>query len=129
MKRHTVQKYAKALVLAGAGLPENAVPKMIDAFFSILKRNRMMSKAPEVLKAYLVQAERSLGAMPMEIVTKQKLDSKTKKIIHEKFGKERELVETIDHTLSGGFLLKDGDTVYHATVDSQLKKFANHLIA
>ena len=128
MRKHTVRQYAKALYAMTAELPEKLVPKALDAFVEILIRERILHKAEQLLLEYESYAEKMTGASAIDVVSKHALDGKIKKIIQEKFGKKRRITEAIDETLAGGCIIKDGDIVYDATIDTQLKKLAYHII-
>ena len=126
MKKHTVRDFAKALYEVTKGLKEKQIPEVLDAYLRLVTESGMRSKLPSIIDEFASYAAMKEGTLPIHMSTKEGMDGKAKKRIEERFG-EREIVESKDERIHGGFRLRDGDTIYDATIDTQLKKLAHHL--
>lgn len=128
MKKMTNAQYAKALYEAVRDTDKKAESQVVLAFADMLKRHRRLNDVPAIIEAYLAYEKIQSGYTAVVVTSRSTLASKTKKHLAEIYGAKLELTQLIDDTLLGGARIRVGDTVYDATVDTQLKKLQQHLI-
>jgi F-type H+-transporting ATPase subunit delta len=100
--------------------------KMTIAFFNIVIRKGRENYLFEIAKAFLSQYKVYKGIQTAEVISAVGLDDKLRKKIYDLVrndsNSEVELIEKIDKTLIGGFILRIGDKQYDASVSSDLRK-------
>jgi F-type H+-transporting ATPase subunit delta len=57
-----------------------------------------------------------------------KLREEIKKLVQKNTNSEIELIEKIDKSLVGGFVLKIGDTLYDSSVSTRIRKVKRELV-
>jgi F-type H+-transporting ATPase subunit delta len=127
MKKHTVKQYAGALYEVSRGASGKALDRIIGAFVDLVRRDRMISKAGQIADAFESISEEREGRSPISVTARAALDARTKKALLAAFGEERTIAEAADAGLLGGFLVRDGDTVYDATLNTRLRNLHTHL--
>lgn len=122
MKKHSVQQYARALYEVTRNHSEKEIVKVIDAFIKLVRREGKEKQLPRIADAYEVYEMKREGRLPLVVKTKHPLDAKIKRKLRERFGEKREITGMIDASQKGGVLVRDGDTIYDATIDAQLRQ-------
>lgn len=129
MKKHTAEQYARALYEVTSTLSEKETQKAVVAFVELVRRDGLGKQLTRIADAYERYEMKREGRLPLLVKTKHPLDAKLKRALRERFGEKREIAETVVPHELGGMLVRDGDTLYDATLDTQLVKFHEHLTA
>lgn len=129
MKKNTVQQYVRALYEVTRELADKEIPKVVDVFIDLVRRQEHGSRLARIADAYEAYEMKQEGRLPIFVKMKHHVDAKLKRKLRERFGEKREIVEMVAKEQKGGILVRDGDMLYDATLDRQLIKFHEHLIA
>jgi F-type H+-transporting ATPase subunit delta len=101
--------------------------KITMAFFSIVVKKGRENYLFEIAKAFISQYKVLKGIQTAEIISAVGLDDNLRKkvydLVRNSSNSEVELVEKVDRSLIGGFVLRIGDKQYDASVASDLRKF------
>ena len=121
--RPTVSQYAEALEsLSKEGMN---VQDLAKNFLGFLKRRGESDKATAVIEQLGKRALSQLGILPVTVVTAHELDDATKQALRNQAGqifpdKTVELRYTVDTSLIGGARFSTDETLYDATVATEL---------
>lgn len=126
--RPTVSQYALALeALSKEGMK---VQDLAKNFLGFLKRRGESDKATAVIEQLGKRALSQLGILPVTVVTAHELDETTKQALRVQAGqifpqKTVELRYTVDTALIGGARFSTDETLYDATVATELSALKN----
>jgi F-type H+-transporting ATPase subunit delta len=102
--------------------------KMTISFFNIVTRKKRENYLYEIAKAYASQYKTLKGIQTAEVISAIGLDDNLRKQVYDLIRKgsneQIELVEKVDKSLIGGFVLRIGDKQYDASVASDIRKLA-----
>ena len=102
--------------------------KMTISFFSIVTRKRRENYLYEIAKAFTSQYKTLKGIQTAEVISAIGLDENLRKQVYDLIRKgsneQVELIEKVDKSLIGGFVLRIGDKQYDASVKSDIRKLA-----
>ncbi len=121
--RPTVSQYAEALeVLSKEGMN---VQDLAKNFLGFLKRRGESDKATVVIEQLGKRSLSQLGILPVTVVTAHELDEATKQTLQAQAGqifpgKTVELRYTVDTSVIGGARFSTPETLYDATVVTEL---------
>ncbi len=106
--------------------------EMTLKFFQLLAKNSRAELIPDITVAYPKAYKIANGILEIEVKSAQKLDDasmdKIKQLVITKDWKSVEVTEIIDPSVIGGFVVKGNNTVYDASVASQLRSFKHNLV-
>lgn len=98
---------------------------LTSSFIELLIQNKREKALAQIAASYETQVQAHLGINPITLISAQKLDEQTKKVILDKLDKSLEgslkVTEEIDPNLIGGFIIQMGDTRIDASVSNKLK--------
>ena len=101
-------------------------------FFKLLAKNSRADLIPDITHAYPRAYKIANGILEIEVRTAQELDDasleKIKQLVISDDWKTVEVNEVIDPAVIGGFVVKGNNTVYDASVASQLRTFKHNLV-
>ena len=129
MKRHTPKQYAQALYKATSALKGEILDVALTAFASILKRERALARVDKIMTEYVAYAKEQAGEATLKVTSSSELSASSKKTLATIFGQDSEIEETIDPSVLGGLKVRRGDTVYDATVRTQLATLRKQLVS
>ena len=121
--RPTVSQYAEALeVLSKEGMN---VQDLAKNFLGFLKRRGESDKATVVIEQLGKRSLSQLGILPVTVVTAHELDEAMKQTLQAQAGqifpdKKVELRYTVDTSVIGGARFSTPETLYDATVATEL---------
>lgn len=92
----------------------------VTLFAVWLKKHNLVSRAPEIVEAFIVYAAEQEHGPELRVSVAHALTPHVKKSFKEIFRVSREPVITSDPKILGGFVVRDGDVVYDASVTGQL---------
>jgi F-type H+-transporting ATPase subunit delta len=105
--------------------------KLTSSFIDLIIKNGRESILPAIVASFDEQMKAHLGIVPVTLVSATPLDDATKKAILAKVQAQvsgtLEVVEKIDASLLGGFIVKLGDTQIDASISNQLKTLKQRL--
>ncbi|MCH2224755.1 MAG: ATP synthase F1 subunit delta [Crocinitomicaceae bacterium] len=101
------------------------------SFVKLITENRRESLLPQIASSFIEQVKEYKGIVPLTLISAKELDQATKDSILAKIGNtvkgQLEVVEKIDESLIGGFVVRMGDTRIDASVSSQLNNLKQRL--
>lgn len=105
------------------------VDKMTTRLFEVLIQNRRVELLPGITRAFIalvddmnkVTTAQVTTAVPLTPEMEAKIRSKVKEIT----GDEAALVQNVDESLIGGFVLRIGDLQYDASISGRLNNLKN----
>lgn len=92
----------------------------------VLIANKRTSLLPEVASSFTTLFEQQKGNQIAEVTTvvplTKELEDKVLAKVKELTGKEAAIINVVDESILGGFILRVGDTQYNASIANQLNK-------
>jgi F-type H+-transporting ATPase subunit delta len=128
MKKKTNLQFAKALYQITKDLPENNLPEVIKQFFLVLQKNNKLKKIEYILEEFIKYSKKQSGIKTVEIESAQEIDESMIHKIKKIFGADSEISQVVNRDILGGIKIKVDDTVYDASIKTQLHKLKQSLI-
>lgn len=128
MKKNSIHDYAKALYEVTSLTKASEQKKVIAAFASLLYQNNIVKRAPAIIAAFERYAQKQEGGITMNITTARKIDKTTLDTIKKTFGAKVEATNDVDESLIGGLIVRTEDTIFDASLKTQLQALSAHLI-
>ncbi len=129
MKKQSNLQFAKALYQVTKDLPKDKLPEVIKQFFVVLQKYNKLKKIDYIIEEFERYSKKQSGIKTIEVETVNELDKKIKSKIEKVFGEDSEITEKINKNLLGGIKIKVDDTVYDASLKTQLNKLKQFLQA
>lgn len=129
MAKQSNAQFAKALYQIVKDLPKEKMPEVAKEFLSVLKKNSKLKKIEYILTEFEAYAKKQSGIKTIELETVHPVENKTLEKIKQIFGKESEISQTINKEMLGGIKIKVDDTVYDASLKTQLQRLKQSLIS
>lgn len=111
---------------------DNKVNEITSEFLSIVTAKRRESIIPEIASVFIEQYRSHKNILTAIVTSAKGLDEITKQkaldLVKSQLKGEVELIEKVDPTLIGGFILKIGDKQIDKSVSRQLSNFKKELI-
>lgn len=126
MKR-TVEQYARALYEATKDLSGKDISIAVQNFVNLLARDHAVSKAAAIIAAFEKTARKADGGFEIQVTSAHELSDATVKKIAAVFGEKVEAVQQVDESLLGGVQVKTDDTIFDASLSTQLKTLQSQL--
>lgn len=128
MAKQSNAQFAKALYQIVKDLPKEKMPEVAKEFLSVLQKNSKLKKIEYILTEFEAYAKKQSGIKTIELETVHPVENKTLEKIKQIFGKESEISQTINKEMLGGIKIKVDDTVYDASLKTQLQRLKQSLI-
>ncbi len=128
MKKDSIHDYAKALFEVTDGLKGEELKSALKVFAAFLYKKNILKRAPQIAAAYEAYAKKRSGAVSIVITTAREIDAKTAGQIKKVFGETVEASQSIDESLIGGVVIKTEDTIFDASLKTQLRILHAHLV-
>jgi F-type H+-transporting ATPase subunit delta len=128
MKKKTNLQFAKALYQITKDLPEKNLPEVIKQFFLVLQKNNKLKKIEYILEEFIKYSKKQSGIKTVEIESAQEIDESMIHKIKKIFGADSEISQIVNRDILGGIKIKVDDTVYDASIKTQLHKLKQSLI-
>ena len=101
------------------------------SFVKLITKNGREAYLPAIAESFETQVKEYKGIVPVTITTATELDKATKEAIVQKIeakvNGQLEVIEKIDESLIGGFIVRMGDTQIDASVLSQFNNLKQRL--
>lgn len=127
MKKKTNLQFAKALYEVTKGLPEKNLPEVIKQFFLVLQKNNKIKKIEYIIEEFIRYSKKQSGIKTIEIESVQQVSEHVVEKIKKIFGQTAEVRNTINKDVLGGMKITVDDTVYDASLKTQLNKLKKSL--
>ncbi|MBI5728646.1 MAG: F0F1 ATP synthase subunit delta [Candidatus Magasanikbacteria bacterium] len=128
MVKDSIHDYAKALFATTNGLKGEELKQAVKAFAALLFKHNILNRAPQIMAAYEAYAQKRSGVVTIAITTAREIDTKTTEQIKKIFGDMVEATRSVDASLIGGVVIKTEDTVFDASLKTQLRILKAHLV-
>lgn len=125
---HTVQ-LAKILYKLTSDVEADKVDAAVEVFLRYLQRNRMISRTNQIITAFEAYAKEVQGSEDIHITSAKELPKETVAAISAKLGAGSSAVieTTIDESLIGGVVARKGNTIFDASIKTELERMARSL--
>jgi len=131
MRNISPRKYAISLYESLCDIQKNEISAVIKSFVSLLVRNKDISKADKIVKAFRKFYCEKENILEVSVTTAGLLDDDIKamviKQLNGSLNKEIELQATTDKSTIGGIILKYDDTVVDGSVKRRIELLADFL--
>jgi F-type H+-transporting ATPase subunit delta len=131
MRNISPRKYAISLYESLCDIQKNEISAVIKSFVSLLVRNKDISKADKIVKAFRKFYCEKENILEVSVTTAGLLDDDIKamviKQLNGSLNKEIELQATTDKSTIGGIILKYDDTVVDGSVKRRIELLADSL--
>ncbi|PIR75904.1 MAG: ATP synthase F1 subunit delta [Candidatus Magasanikbacteria bacterium CG_4_9_14_0_2_um_filter_42_11] len=121
------KQYARILFELTDGKSGDDLELSVETFVKFLIEERALSKKEYLMKAFKEYAKLQQGVKKIVITSARELSEKITEEIALIFGKKVEVETKIDTTLIGGIVVRTGDTIFDASVKSQLEQLQRQL--
>lgn len=128
MTKDSIHDYAKALFEMADGLKGEELKQTLKAFAALLYKKNILKRSPQILAAYETYAKKRAGVVSIGITTAREVDAKTIDQIKKVFGEAVEATQSVDASLIGGVVIKTEDTIFDASLKTQLRILHSHLV-
>lgn len=123
----TVDDYAKILFKLLNSIDESEYDIAIRVFFELLISKKVMSKSDLILDKYNKLLDEAKGSKHISITLAHEGREVVSKLVTEVFGNKADYTISIDEEIIGGIILQDGNTIYDASIKTQLSKLKDFL--
>lgn len=123
----TVDDYAKILFKLLNSIDESEYDIAIRVFFELLISKKVMSKSDLILDKYNKLLDEAKGSKHISITLAHEGREVVSKLITKVFGNKVDYTISIDKEIIGGIILQDGNTIYDASIKTQLSKLKSLL--
>jgi len=125
-------QYASALYESAKGKSQREIDEIVANFVKILAKNNQIKSSESIAGKFNEIWNKKEGIVEAEVVSREKLNSGTKKeierYIEKKYKAEKvEIKEKINPEVVGGAVIRVGDEVIDGSVSGQLKKLKSSL--
>ncbi len=127
MKKNSITNYAEALYQLTRTTDSKQQSAVLKAFVLLLAKQRVLKRAPEIMRAFERLARKHEGITDVVITTAQKLSDATYESIAAQFGEDVEYTEQIDPSLLGGFIVKTENKIFDGSLRTQLSRLQDSL--
>lgn len=129
----TAKQYAQSLFEATKDASEKEAKEATKKLAEVLVSNNQTSQLEKVLDYFSSLWNKEKGILEAEIISSNKLDNDTKKVLLEFIdkktkGKEVEIKETVDKKIKGGFVIRLGDEILDSSLSTRIKELKKSLI-
>lgn len=129
MAKQSNIQFAKALYEVTEHAPQSALPEIVKQFLLVLQKNNRLKKINYILDEFIAYSKKQSGITTVELETAQSISDQIIQQIKKKFGNTVEIEHAINPKLLGGIKIKIEDSVYDASVQTQLNKLKKTLQA
>ena len=121
------RQYAKMLYELTHDADKKDIPAIVDTFFAYLKREHVTSRVEHIISEFEVYTAEQEGTLPLTITTARKMSSKEINNIAKQFASD-DVVVTIDEDIQGGMIVQKGNTIFDASIRTQINRLKQELM-
>lgn len=122
------RQYAKILYGLTEGKKGNDLDRSTKVFATFLKKSYALKSLPYIVKELEALVLKKEGKEPIHVKSAGPLSSAVQKSIQDIFGKKADITTEIDKTLIGGVTIRQGNTIFDASIITQLAALKQELI-
>lgn len=127
MKRKTPKHYAVILYGLTHGMTGVTIERSMNVFISFLRRQNALSKLQKIADAFANYADERAGVKKVHITAAREMAPRELEDIGRIFAKKCAVSFSHDPLLIGGVVVREGDTVYDASVRMQVNRMRQRL--
>ena len=120
-------QYAKILYALTRDAKKNELDGIMDVFIKRVSDDQMLSKIDYIISAFETYAKEQEGIVSLDITTAHDVSDSIMKKITTAFGKDVEVATAVDDSLIGGVVVRHGNTILDASLQTQLTKLKRTL--
>ena len=120
--------YAEALLAATKDVKGEKLNSIIEALVKLLAKKQKLKQAPLIIKEFERLAKKAAGIVNISITSAHKLNQSNLESIKTFFGKNVEETTSLNEALLGGFTVRSEDTIFDASLKTQLTKLKQNLL-
>ncbi len=120
MNKGTPQTYARALYEITVGQRGAELNKIIERFVAHLARARLLKQSDPIINEFVHYAKAREGIVEIEIESARGLAGATINHVKKCFGDNVEATMSIEPALLGGVVVRTQDTIFDASLRTQL---------
>ena len=122
-----IKKIATALYEATKDLQGAELGKTLQGFVALLAKKNLLSQAEKIIAAFIAYAQQQECVREIDITTARAVEIKLLEAIQSAFGKNVNAHMAVDESLIGGFVVKTKDTIFDASLKTQINKLKQSL--
>lgn len=122
MPRLIPRQLAKVLYQLTKDAQKDQLDVAIREFLLFVKQEHMMSKMDAIIEEFVAYAKQQEGVVDLEITTAHDVSQEVVKSIEKRFGDKVETTTKKDESLIGGVVVKAGNTIFDASIKTQLQQ-------
>ncbi len=127
MPKFSIAQYAKILFQTVSSTQKQDIPLVVNNFSEFVKKNQMMKKMPAILKSFVELVKKQEGEKHVSVISAFPLQNSIKKTINDMFGGKADIAVSEDKSLIGGMILKTENTIFDASIKTQLQKMKERI--
>ena len=127
MKKLSIKDYARSLYQASHGLKGAELAGVIKNFVELLARKQLLKKSEAIIAEFIAYAKQQEGIVDIEVTSARELDDKTINQIKKIFGSKVEAAAKVSAEWLGGLTVRTADTIFDASLKTQLFKLKQAL--
>ncbi|MBT3419155.1 MAG: ATP synthase F1 subunit delta [Candidatus Magasanikbacteria bacterium] len=120
-------QYAKILYTLLHEAKDKEVSDVLKVFVTLLHKDQMLLKIDYIIAAFEKHAKKEDGIREIEITSARALSAKSITEIVKPFGKNVETTVSVDKSLIGGVVVRDGNIIFDASIKKQLQELTRSL--
>lgn len=128
MKKRSDNEYGKILYSLTVQKKGRELSSALEVYTNFLIKERVLRRIDVIIEKFLDVARVRSGAQTVTLTTARELTNKTKKIIEDIIGKHNEFREVVDPSVLGGIRLRIDNTIYDATIATNLKRLKHTIL-
>lgn len=120
-------QYAKVLYALTRDVKKTELDGIMDVFIKRVSDDQMLSKIDYIISAFETYAKEQEGIVSLDVTTAHDVGDSIMKKITTAFGKDVEVSTAVDDSLIGGVVVRHGNTILDASLQTQLTKLKRTL--
>ncbi|MFA5359087.1 MAG: ATP synthase F1 subunit delta [Patescibacteria group bacterium] len=133
MKKLSAKKYAAAFYQATADMSKTQVDQAAENLVGMLFKNKSLKLADRIIEEFTEYDKQQTGVIDVVVYSARPLDQAAKKSLVEKIKKINRAVKinvnnVVDEGLLGGMVLKIGDQILDASINTCLDDLRQNII-
>lgn len=128
MQKATLRQCAKILYELTHDVGEHERAEAVAQFAMWLRREGLTKKIDQIADAFVAYSAEMAGERTIDVTAARPLTNQLANELHRTFGSEVTFKETIEPTIVGGLIIRDGDTIYDGSVKTTLARLKERFI-
>lgn len=129
MKKLGTAQYAKILFELTREKSGDALDRALDVFLAFLRDRGASGKISAIVDAFRSLAKEADGIVPVDMTAARELSQPERDAIVLLVTKKPDIRLSVDPSIIGGVVMRAGNTLYDASIKSQLQRLKKELIS